>query len=584
MKNVNLVMSTFWLVSWSCMLALGWLLPNHYYPWLSFHSDAWVALTMSLASFAVIWRSGQVVAWHRITILLALLLCVPWLQHIFGLVPISGTAWISSAYLLGLLLAILTGALWESHSPSQLGDGLFLAIGIAALVSVSLQLQQMQQLVGVSSVSSAGSGLQQSLQLDGLGLWTMGSDTDRPHANLGQPNQLATLLLWGLLAAAWGHIRKRVNATITLAMMLFLLFGIALTGSRTAWVGVVLLVGAVWWWRKLWISNRWPWFATGLGLYFVACVVSVGWLRQILLDHSQMDVDRLLRFSSEIRPLVWSVFLDAAWQRPWFGYGWNQTALAQMAAASDHPPLHGAFTYGHNLFLDLVLWCGIPLGLLISASLIWWFWERLRTVKSAEDAVPLLVLLVVANHAMLELPLYYAYFLLPTGMLMGVLNTRMGVQPILLMGRRNLLALWFAATAILALIIRDYTRIEPSYQTLRLEWSGMQITLPVGPPEVLLLTQWRDYIKFARMEPKPGVSDRDLAWMRQLTGLFPGVVFFHKFATFLALNQHPEEAQLWLRRMCKTVPTQGCQDVQTIWANQALQYPAIAAIPWPVKD
>ena len=583
MKNVKPIMSSFWLASWSCMLALGWLLPNHYYPWLSFHSDAWVALSMSLASVAVIWRSHQPLAWHRFTILVALLMCLPWLQHVFGVLPILGNAWTSSAYLLGLLLAILTGAQWEARSPAQLGDGLFLAIGIAALVSVSLQLQQVLQLVGMSSVSSVGSQLQQSLQLDGLGLWTMGSDTNRPHANLGQPNQLATLLLWGLLAAAWGYIRKRVDGTITLIMMFFLLFGIALTGSRAAWIGVILLVGAAWWWRDLWANSRWPWVATGLGLYFVVCVLSTDWLRQISLNQSQTDVDHLIRLSSEIRPLAWSILLDAVWQKPWLGYGWNQSALAQMAMANDHPPLHVVFTYGHNLFLDLVLWCGIPLGLLISFSLVWWFWKRFRAVQSAENAVLLLVLLVVANHAMFELPLYYAYFLLPTGLVMGALNTRLGVQPILLMGRRASLALWFVATTLLALIIRDYTRVEPSYQTLRLEWSRIKMTLPVGPPDVLLLTQWHDYIKYARIEPTVGLSAAELDWMRNVTALYPNPILMHKLAITLGLNQRPDEARLWLKTLCKVAPDSECLIAEKLWARQSLKYPGVAAIPWPVK-
>jgi O-antigen ligase len=565
------------------MLALGWLLPNHYYPWLSFHSDAWVALSASLASFAVIWRARQPIAWHRITILVALLLCLIWLQHFLGLIPIMGSAWISSAYLIGLLLAMLTGAHWEARSPAQLGDGLFLAIGIAALVSVSLQMQQMLQLVGLTSVSSLGPQLQQSLQLDGLGLWIMGSNTDRPHANLGQPNQLATLLLWGVLAAVWGLIRRRIGATIALLMMLFLLLGIALTSSRTAWIGVALLVGAAWWWRQLWRNARWPWVATGLGLYFVVCVVGVNWMRQIWLGASQMDIDHLIRLSGEIRPLAWKAFLDAAWLRPWFGYGWNQAALAQMAVASEHPPLHVVFTYGHTLFHDLVLWCGISLGLLISGSLVWWFWKRLRAVQSAENVVLLLVLLVVANHAMFELPLYYAYFLLPTGLVMGALNTRLGVQPMLLMGRRATLALWFATATLLALVIRDYTRVEPSYQTLRLEWSRIKITIPVGPPDVLLLTQWHDYIKYARIEPTAGLNAAELDWMRNVTGLYPNPILMHKLAITLALNQRPDEARLWLKTLCKVAPDSECLIAEKLWARQSLKHPEIAAIPWPVK-
>lgn len=561
MSSVKPIMTPFWLSLWSYALAWGWLLPNHYRPWISFHSDVWVALMLSLAGAAVIWRVRGPVAWHRLTVLVALLMLVPFLQHAFGLLPIVGNAWISSAYLLGLLLAMLIGARWEASTPGQLGDGLFLAIGIAAILSVGLQLQQW-------------------LQIDGLELWTMGGGTDRPFANLGQPNQLATFLLWGLLAAAWGLLRERIGGWTALLLAAYLLFGIAMTGSRTAWIGVALLVVATWLWRSLWRSARLPWVATGLGCYFVLCVAIQGWLGLLLNGAAVADV---VRMASELRPLAWTVFLDAAWQRPWFGYGWNQTALAQMAVATEHPPLHIVFSYSHNLFLDLILWCGIPLGLLLSASLLWWFWKRFRAVQSAENAVLLLMLLVVANHAMFELPLYYAYFLLPAGLVIGSLHTRLGVLPILLMGRWAFLALWLAATALLALIIRDYARVESSYQTLRLEWSRIKITLPVGPPEVLLLTQWHDYIKYARTEFKVGISTDELDGMRKVTGLYPNAILLHKLATVLAMNQHPDEARLWLQKLCKVAPEADCQAAKTMWAKQSLRYPEIAAIPWPVK-
>lgn len=564
MKNHQFDNMSIWLSVWPFALALGWLLPNHYRPWVAFHSDAWVAVVLLLTAAFVVLRTHGPVVLHNISVLVVFLMCIPWLQYGFGLIPQVGVAWISFAYLLGLVFALLIGARWESHSPGQLGNGLFLAIGIATVVSVGLQLQQW-------------------LQLDGMELWKMGGGAERPHANLGQPNQLATFLLWGVLAAAWGYVRKYLGGGVTMLLAAYLLFGVALTGSRTAWMGVMLLVAATYLWRRHWDNIRLPLVAAGLSLYFFVCVIGVGWLRQTLLAKSQLDVDEFVRLSGEIRPMAWAAFLDAAWQRPLLGYGWNQVVLAQMAVATEHPHIPGFFIYSHNLFLDMVLWCGIPLGLLISGVLVTWLLARLRAVRSAENAVLVMFLLVVANHAMLELPLHYAYFLLPVGLVIGVLDTRLGARPVLVVGRWVLVGLLLAATALLSLIIRDYSLVENSYRTLRLEWSRFRITQPVGPPNVLLLTQWRDYIKFARMEPKRDVGEDELAWMRNLTGLFPGGLFFHKFATVLALNHRPDEAQLWLKRMCKTVPQSECRDVQTIWARQSLIYPEIAAIPWPVK-
>ena len=253
----KIIMTPMGLSLWACALAIGWLLPNHYRPWMAFHFDAWVALVLSVASLTVFLRSRQALAWSRITLLLAFLLAMLWLQYALGLVLLAGNVWISSAYLLGLLLALLTGAHWEKKTPGQLGDGLFLAIGLAAIVSVGLQLRQW-------------------LALDGLELWTMDGGPERPFANFGQPNQLGTFLLWGVLATAWGWTRQRIGSGVAMLLAAYLLFGVALTGSRTAWVGLALMVGAVWWWRRLWTSPRLTWAVTGLWLYFVVCTMSQG--------------------------------------------------------------------------------------------------------------------------------------------------------------------------------------------------------------------------------------------------------------------------------------------------------------------
>lgn len=560
MTNDRSIMTPFWLALWVGTLALGWLLPNHYRPWIAFQSDVWIATVLLLAFAALIWRSSGAMAVHRIILAAFVLMGVPWLQYGMGLIAQPGVAWISCAYLFGLFLAVLLGARWEASSPGQLGDALFLAIGIAAVGLVGLQLMQW-------------------LQVDGLELWRLSGGPERPSANLGQPNQLATLLLWGVLAAAWGLIRGRISGGVAILLVTFLLFGIALTGSRTAWIGVALLVVASWWWRSLWRSARLPWVATGLGFYFVLCVATQGWLGLLLNGTEATDV---VRMGSELRPLAWAVFLDAARQRPWFGYGWNQTALAQLAVATAHPSLHNVFTYSHNLFLDLILWCGIPLGLLVSASLVGWIWRCFRGVQSAESAVLLLLLLVVGNHAMLELPLYYAYFLLPAGLVMGMLNGRHGARPVLYVGRWVAGLFCLAAATLLVLLIRDYSRVEPSYENLNFEWQHIKVA-PIGPPDVLLLTQWHDFVEFARYEPKGGLSQVQLDELRSIPELFSGALFSHKYASILALNQRPDEARLWLQRLCKVAPESECNAAKAIWAKQSLKHPEIAAIPWPVK-
>lgn len=552
----------FWLTAWAVALGVTWVLPNHYPPWSGFHADAWSAIVLAMSAGAVMLRSTGPVIWHRISLLVALLALVPGGQYALGMSLFVSTVWVSSAYLLGFLLTLLIGARWEKSAPGQVADGLFLAIGMASLVSVGLQLHQW-------------------LALDLLEIWSMGDGFGRPFANFGQPNQLGTFLLWGVLAAAWGMVRQRMGVWIFLLMVAYLLFGLALTQSRTAWLALVMLVIAGWIWRSLWSDRRWPWLLVGLGLYFIVCVVSLDRLSQLLLLSSGEDFGDIARVSGELRPTVWALFIDAAWLQPVWGYGWNQVGLAQLAVALDHPAVHSLFLHSHNLFLDLVLWCGIPIGLWVSIFLVRWFWRRLRSVRSASNAVLIMFLLVVGNHAMLELPLHHAYFLLPVGLVMGMLNTRMDVRPVLLVGRWSLISIWLVAVLLLALLIRDYARVEPSYQALRFEWARIKSDQRGAPPDVLLLTQWREFIRLARFEPARGMSADELEWMRKVTSTYPSAGFFQKYAAALAMNQRPEEAQLWLRKLCKMVTEVQCLGVKEAWENHARMEPLIAAVRWP---
>ena len=555
------ILSPFWLVVAAFVLSVGWLLPNHYPPWSSFHLDAWVAAVLLVVAVAIIVRSPKATVWHGMSVLAAALVCIPWVQYGFGLIPLAGITWITSIYLLGLLLALLVGVRWESTSPGQLADCLFLAIGFAALVSVGLQLHQW-------------------LMLDGLDLWSMGHGDGRPYANFGQPNQLGTLLLWSLLGIAWAVKRRQIGAGTAVFCAIYLLFGLALTASRTAWVAILLITTACWMWRSLW-SNRWvPWTVTGLAVVFICYILSIGWLSEALMIASS-EPQSIARVGTETRPMIWAMFGDAALRHPVVGYGWNPLSVAQIEVAADHPEMNTVYSHSHNLFLDLMLWCGIPIGLAVSLYLLRWLWTRIKRVSCAEDALMVLFIVVALNHAMLEFPLQYAYFLLPVGLVMGALDSRLGSRAVGVSGRRVIVVLWLLSVVLLALLIRDYSRIESTYQALRFEWAGYKSKTPVRPPDVLLLSQWRSFVWYVRLEPLANVSAADIELMRILTRLYPSSGFFHKLATVLALNNQPYEAQWWLRRICKISSAQQCISVKELWAKQSLSDAKIALVAWP---
>ena len=552
----------FWLLIWSLALSLGWLLPNHYLPWPSFHLEAWVAILLSAAALVVFLRTSGGTSLYGTSLVALALVLVPWAQYLAGMQEFIGVVYVATAYLLGFGLAMIVGARWEADTPGQLADGLFLAIGFAALSSVGLQLHQW-------------------LQLDRLFLWDMGNQTGRPFANFGQPNLAGTFLLWGLLATAWGLQRKYIGLTGALVLALYLLFGVALTGSRTAWMGVAIVVAATWLWRKSWRSSRTPLLVTALGAFFWASLHIKGWVLEQLLMGS---VEDLTRIAGETRPQIWAMLLDAAFERPIFGYGWGQIGAAHLEVASEQRPLYMLFSNAHNTLLDLMLWCGIPLGLLIDILALWWLWRSMRVVKNAEDVLLLMLILVIGNHAMLEYPLSYGYLLLPVGLVIGMLNVRLGFPSWRAGGRWVLFCLWIPGVLLLTVMVRDYSRVESSYLALRFEFANLQSAAPKEPPDVLVLTHLREMIRYARFEPHPGMSEAELKWMLGVANLYPSAGIIHKLAAALAWNGRPAEARLWLARMCKMVHPGQCEAVRSAWANQALNDPLIRAIPWPASE
>lgn len=534
MANLTKSTSAILFIVWSFILALGWLLPNHHLPWTSFHSEIWVALVVSLIVPFAILKAPSRISCDPFFILITVLATLPFVQFAFGQIPFFGHAWICAIYLVGLPIAILTGRFWESYEPGGLIDKLSLAFGIGALCSVYLQLSQW-------------------LELEGFGIWLMDSGATRPSANFGQPNHLATFLLWGVLAIFWGVIRAKVGMVIAAVMAILLLFGIALTGSRTAWLAIGLIVVIVWWWRELWESKRTAWVIAGFGLYFIFCVLALNFFG------TSARVGQLATLSADARFPAWKLFLEAVLERPIFGYGWGQVAEAQISTALSHPPIHVVFAQSHNIFLDLILWCGVPIGLLFSLMLLHWFWHVFRKLNSPENIILFLFLLVVANHSMFEFPLQYAYFLLPAGLIIGVISTRDDeTKNILVIKKSHFLVAWLLSIVMLSITLVDYFKIEHSYSLLRLEWIGINLEVDPQPPKVNALSQWHYIFKHARAVPREGMSESELEGMRDVVMEAHKPLDFRKLVMALELNGRSEEAVLWLDRMCSVGSEQNC--------------------------
>lgn len=560
----------FWAALAALLLAVGWLLPNHSLPWTTFHADAWVAAVFSMIGVVVLFKSMEGIRFYALNLFSGLMVLMTLGQFAIGLLPFAGQAFMVFLYLMGFLFAQVIGQQWQKWRPAWLGDILFLAIGVASTTSVGLQLYQWLGL-------TRGSGL--------TDIWILDLGGVRPYANLGQPNQLATLLLWGLLACAWSVYRAylgRVGATLAAA---FFLVGLALTQSRSGMLGLCVLISAPWWCLPFKGNSRFRWTAAGCGAFYFLILWSIGPLSRLFLLE---DTTNLLDSSSgEIRLAAWRMLLDSIALRPWMGYGINEVMAAHLAVAELHPSVGQLFGQSHNLFLDFLVWVGIPLGILLGLSLLAWLVVAARRIVHIPEALYFLMLMVVSVHAMLELPLHYAYFLLPVGIVIGALNENLKLWPVCLAGLtagRISLVTYLVVLVFFGLLVRDYFRVEESSNAIRFQKAHVKANHPAQPPEVFLLTHMHAQLSFFLMEPSKGVSKDELQRARELTTAFPSYHNLMKMITLLTLNECMDEARWWMIKTPYIMDMESQRSIPEDWKQIQRSYPSLRRVEWMKLD
>lgn len=269
--------------------------------------------------------------------------------------------------------------------------------------------------------------------------WADGDWIARPGAqgraggNLRQPNHLSSLLLWSLAALVWLHdTRAEKSGRIerlhlwrgaTAVILVALIFGDVLTVSRTGTVCVVLL--ALWGfldWQLSPFTRRLLWAAPlvyglcWLGMSAWAQASGAGFVGDTQLQKSDLSSSRFA---------IWSNTIDLIKQNPWLGVGWGEFNFAWSLTPFPNRPV-AFFDHTHNLPLNLLVELGIPLGTLVLALLAWSLWKAFVACRitpqphSTMVRTAFVMVLMMVVHSMLEYPLWYAYFLLPTAFALGI--------------------------------------------------------------------------------------------------------------------------------------------------------------------
>jgi O-antigen ligase len=515
------------------VFAASWLSYDHYRPWVNFHAEALAVAAVGLLAAGralLCFRGTAPMSAPRWAGWLLMVALIPWLQWWAGIALFSGDALLASLYVCALVVAFVVS--YSYALDVQPNDGL------TAIFHVTW----------VSSLVSAGIGFLQWLNLqESFGMYVVQTDLgDRAMGNLGQPNQLATLLLMGIASLTWAYERKRIGILGLAFGAGFMTLAIAFSQSRTGMVSLCVVALYLAWKTSAHKMRLRTWHVAVWAACYVVAIQCLPWVHDALLmtDPRNMSVVR-----DNGRILIWKQVWEGILQSPWFGYGWNQTPTAHAAGAVAFP---GSLTYtnAHNIVLDLMAWVGIPTGLTLTIAFVYWLASRILSATHADAVYALAALVPLAVHSMLEYPFAYAYFLITSGLFIGIVEarhqTRNRVLKVPMLAFGIFLTLWFVVGCRL---VYEYLQVEEDFRVVRFENLRIgQTPSEYRPPsDIYLLSQLGTMLDASRLRPTRNMAASELEALRTTSLRFAYGALGLRYALALGLNGQPEAATQQLR-------------------------------------
>lgn len=249
----------------------------------------------------------------------------------------------------------------------------------------------------------------------------------RPYGNIGQANHVATLV-WVAIAGIlymWGIGRLKVGLAVLLLVPL--IASSALTASRMSWISLGVVTSLVLFLKSFPVSAKGSRVAIAAALVasFSFAAIASAPLLQSLSEGCTTSVQRLAGQEQgvyAIRLELWRQALMVWSESPWFGSGAGSFMgrVYELQPAGVHQPLD---FFPHNEGLDLLVSFGLLGFTFIAATIGVWLMMlvRYRAELTAQDALLIACLGILAGHAFLEFPLHYVQWIIPFGLWIGLL-------------------------------------------------------------------------------------------------------------------------------------------------------------------
>lgn len=396
---------------------------------------------------------------------------------------------------------------------------------------------------------------------------------NRPYANFSQPNHLATFLFLSLVSFFYLFEKQKINLFLAIVLSCCLMWGIVLTQSRTAWLVIFFIpLFLIFKSKKIDLKVTKLQLVSVVGVFWLM-IISLPYVNQALAPYvniaqSSTFIERAT--TGHLRLNIWNQMIHAIWEKPWFGYGWGQTTAAQYAVIDRYPGVEWASS-AHNIILDLLVWCGIPFGLCIVLYFGYMYWGFLIKSKSTETVCSTLMISAVLIHAMLEFPLYYAYFLLPVGFLCGICLAEQNLRTTEVSNKWGYLIVAIGFL-ILYQVFKEYDQITDNMVAANThEMNELKTELKL-PYESIFFDKYEDRAKWIAQYPYMKVDQSILDLAERNLNSFLTSYDLYKYAVLLAHNDQRKKAELQLK-ILKTMYNQDHQYLDLFVKSPSVNVP-----------
>ena len=431
------------------LVGMMWVFPflhyRHENPLTAFDQEWWSAmlglLALTLLAARAFWQQPEI---PRIAQLPIALIVVVALQLALGKMAYLDQALLYILYLLFAALLMLLGARLR----------VCLGVGkLAVILAFSLLIgTELNALIGVLQ------HYKWHTPLDAVVVMQVSSGI---YGNLAQANHFANYIALGLISLGLLFQQRKIKSGYVILLSIPLLFALTLSGSRSSWLYLPLMICLAWW------SARGDPTLRPLLRYSVLLIIGFGLMHLVVQmsfmsggDGDTNTVQRLLASNGggdtrgSIRLYLWReawlIFRESPWLGVGFGqFAWHHFQLVPLLKPSN---ISGLYNNAHNLIFQLAAEAGIAGLLALFASMGAWFYGLRRVRPSAAHWWGYSVLGVLAIHSLLEYPLWYAYFVAIAATLLGAFDEtryrlelrhigRLALVMILLLGLLSLLQL-----------------------------------------------------------------------------------------------------------------------------------------------